>query len=65
MSELIIKYMITESERRAKEKWQRKNQDKAKYYSYKSQAKKYVRDYADEDDLIDLKNLIEEELRNI
>ncbi|WP_304974523.1 hypothetical protein [uncultured Limosilactobacillus sp.] len=44
--------------KRAKKKWDDKNKDKNRVYRYRSYARKFIRDLADEDDLKELEELI-------
>ena len=56
--------MVTEAEKRAKKKWDKKNKDKNRMYRYRSYARKFVRDLATEDDLKELRKMIDERLNN-
>lgn len=58
-------FTTTEAERRAKEKWQQENREKAKIYSYKSTAKNFIRNHATEEDLIELEELIEDKRKSL
>lgn len=53
---------MSEAKKRANRKWDEKNKEKARKYQYRSVAKSYVRKYADEHDLLELKQMIEERL---
>ena len=53
---------ISEAQLRANKKWNDKNKDKQRIYRYRSYARKYVRDIANEDDLKELRKMIEERL---
>lgn len=50
--------MVSEAQKRAKKKWDDKNKDKNRVYRYRSYARKFIRDLADEDDLKELEELI-------
>lgn len=53
---------ISEAQLRANKKWNDKNKDKQRIYRYRSYARKYVRDIANEDDLKELRKMIDERL---
>ena len=52
----------SEAQLKAAKKWNDKNKDKQRVYRYRSYARKYVRDIANEDDLKELQALINERL---
>ncbi len=52
--------MTSEAQKRANAKWKSKNKDKQQVYRYRSQAKKFIREFATADDLDDLLLLINE-----
>ena len=54
--------MVSEAQLKANKKWNDKNKDKQRVYRYRSYARKYVRDIANEDDLKELQALINERL---
>ncbi|MBP2058597.1 hypothetical protein J2Z60_001785 [Lactobacillus colini] len=56
---------LTEARKRANAKWKQANKDKQKIYQYRSSAKKYIKEYADRDELIELKNIIDDKLNNL
>ena len=56
--------MVSEAQQRAKKKWDDKNKDKNRIYRYRSYARKYVRDIASQDDLLELRKMIDEKLNN-
>lgn len=56
--------MVSEAQQRAKKKWDDKNKDKNRIYRYRSYARKFVRDLATEDDLKELRKLIDDRLDN-
>lgn len=51
---------LTEAQKRAKEKYNEKNREKTRYYSYKATAKSFIRNNATLKDLEEIKTLIEE-----
>ena len=53
---------ISEAQLRANKKWNDKNKDKQRIYRYRSYARKDVRDIANEDDLKELRKMIDERL---
>lgn len=60
-------FTTTEAERAAKKKWQDKNKEKAKSYTYKSNAKNFILKHASIEELDFLLELIKErreELKN-
>lgn len=52
--------MTSEAQKKANAKWKSKNKDKQQVYRYRSQAKKFIREFATADDLNDLLLLINE-----
>ena len=56
--------MVSEAQQRAKKKWDDKNKEKNRIYRYRSYARKYVRDIASQDDLLELRKMIDEKLNN-
>lgn len=55
---------LSEARRRANKKWNDKNKDKQKVYRYRSSAKKFIRDLASDDDLKELRQMIDERLND-
>ncbi|MGU9970908.1 hypothetical protein [Limosilactobacillus fermentum] len=53
---------ISDAKKKANRKWNEANKDKQRIYLYRSHAKKYVRDIASEDDLKELRQMIDERL---
>jgi hypothetical protein len=53
---------LSDAKKKANKKWNEKNKEKSRKYQYRSMAKSYVRNYADEKDLLDLKQMIEDKL---
>lgn len=56
--------MVSEAQLRANKKWSDKNKDKQRIYRYRSYARKFIRDLADDDDLKELQEMIQERLNN-
>lgn len=56
--------MISEAQKRAKKKWNDKNKEKNRIYRYRSYARKFVRDIATNDDLKELRKMINNRLNN-
>lgn len=55
--------MVSEAQLKANKKWDDKNPDKKRIYRYRSYARKYVGDIASEDDLKELRQMIDERLK--
>lgn len=55
--------MLSEARKKANKKWDDKNKEKRKLYQYRSYAKKYVKELASEEDLIELRRMIDERLK--
>lgn len=53
-------YTTTEAQRRAKAKWQKKNREKAAYYTAKSTAKRFITELATDEDLAEITHIIKE-----
>lgn len=51
---------LTEAQKRAKQKYNEKNKEKTRYYSYKASAKSFIRNNATLEDLEDIEKLIED-----
>lgn len=56
--------MITEAQKKAIKKYQAKHRNKAYRYQAKSRAKKFIRDFARRDELLELRKMIDEKLKN-
>ncbi len=54
--------MVSEAQKRAKQKWDNNNKEKNRIYRYRSYARKFVRDLATDDDLRELQKMITERL---
>lgn len=55
--------MLSEARKKANKKWDDKNKEKRKLYQYRSYAKKYVKELASEEDLLELRQMIDERLK--
>lgn len=49
---------------KANKKWAEKNKDKQRLYLYRSHAKKFIREIATDDDLKELRKMIDERLND-
>ena len=56
--------MVSEAQLKANKKWNDKNKDKQRIYRYRSYARKFISDLADDDDLKELQEMIQERLNN-
>lgn len=54
--------MVSEAQKKVNEKWKAANKEKQKIYGYRSQAKKFINEFATQDDLAELKKMIEEKI---
>lgn len=54
--------MTSEAQKRANEKWKAANKEKQKIYRYRSQAKKFINEFASQDDLLELRKMIDDKL---
>lgn len=54
--------MVSEAQKRAKQKWDNNNKEKTRIYRYRSYARKFIRDLATDDDLRELQKMIAERL---
>lgn len=52
----------SEAQLKAAKKWNDKNKDKQRVYRYRSYARKFIRDLATDDDLKELRKMIDERL---
>ncbi|MBI0151308.1 hypothetical protein [Bifidobacterium sp. M0353] len=55
---------MSEAKKAANKKWDMANRERKRYITAKSQAKSFVRNYATQDDLENLKKIIEEKQKN-
>lgn len=55
--------MTSEAQKRANEKWKAANKEKQKIYRYRSQAKKFINEFASQNDLLELRKMIDEKLK--
>ena len=58
----VAENKTSEAQLKAAKKWNDKNKDKQRVYRYRSYARKYVRDIASQDDLLELRKMIDERL---
>lgn len=57
--------MTSEAQKRANEKWKAANKEKQKIYRYRSQAKKFINEFASQDDLLELRKMIDGKLNKM
>lgn len=57
--------MTSEAQKRANEKWKAANKEKQKIYRYRSQAKKFIDKFASQNDLLELRKMIDERLKEL
>ena len=57
--------MTSEAQKRANEKWKAPNKEKQKIYRYRSQAKKFINEFASQDDLLELRKMIDDKLNKM
>lgn len=50
--------VATESQKKARDKWNKKNKEKSKMYNYKSRGKSFILDYANSKDLDEYESYI-------
>lgn len=55
---------LSEARKRANKNWDNKNKDKKNYIVAKSQAKRFIKKFATENDLKDLEKMIEEQKKS-
>ena len=55
--------MVSESQKRASEKYRKKNKRQYYYYDLKSKSRNFIRNHATVEDLIELQELISEQLK--
>ncbi|KRM64581.1 hypothetical protein FC35_GL001284 [Limosilactobacillus coleohominis DSM 14060] len=53
---------VSKAQRKANKKWNDKNKNKQRIYRYRSYARKFIRDLATENDLKELREMIDERL---
>lgn len=51
---------VTESQKRARDKWDEENKERKKYISHRARARSFIRDHATAEDLDELESLIHE-----
>lgn len=52
--------MATESQRKARNKWNQKNKDKQKIYNYRSHTKTFINSYANSKDIKEIEKLLQQ-----
>ena len=57
--------MTSEAQKRANEKWKAANKEKQQIYRYRSQAKKFINEFASQDDLLELRKMIDDKLNKM
>ena len=57
--------MTSEAQKRANEKWKAANKEKQKIYRYRSQAKKFINEFASQRDLLELRKMIDDKLNKM
>ena len=57
--------MTSEAQKRANEKRKAANKEKQKIYRYRSQAKKFINEFASQDDLLELRKMIDDKLNKM
>ena len=55
---------VTEAQKRANKAWADKNKERRNYLSRRSSARSFIRNVATQEDLLELKNMIEERLKD-
>lgn len=56
---------LSPARKKANAKWNKAHKDKQRIYQYRSSAKKFINEFATQDDLIKLKDLIDKKLGNM
>lgn len=54
---------LSDAQKKANEKWKDANREKQKIYNYKSKAKKFINEFVSQDDLLELRKMIDEKLK--
>ncbi|KRM81478.1 hypothetical protein [Ligilactobacillus ruminis] len=54
---------VSDTQKKANEKWKAANKEKQKIYRYRLQAKKFINEFASQDDLLELCKMIDEKLK--
>lgn len=57
--------MTSEAQKRANEEWKAANKEKQKIYRYRSQAKKFINEFASQGDLLELRKMIDDKLNKM
>lgn len=56
---------LSKAKAESNKRWDDKNKDKKRIYRYRSYARKYVRDIASKDDLLELQQMIVDKLKQM
>ncbi|WP_288552365.1 hypothetical protein [uncultured Ligilactobacillus sp.] len=56
---------VSDAQKKANEKWKAANREKQKIYNYKSKAKKFINEFASQDDLLELRKMIDDKLNKM
>lgn len=56
---------VSQAQKKANRKWRKGNPEQARKISYRSTARTFIRNWADEEDLIELETLINERRKQI
>lgn len=56
---------LSEAKAKSNKRWDDKNKDKKRIYRYRSYSRKYVRDIASKDDLLELQQMIDKRLKEL
>ena len=54
---------VSDAQKKANEKWKAANREKQKIYNYKSKVKKFINEFVSQDDLLELRKMIDEKLK--
>lgn len=54
--------MISEAQKKATKKYQAKNKEKQRVYRYRSYSRKFIKDIANKNDLLELRKMIDDRL---
>ncbi|MGF0104387.1 hypothetical protein ACTQ2W_04215 [Ligilactobacillus ruminis] len=56
---------VSDAQKKANEKWKAANREKQKIYNYKSKAKKFINEFVSQDDLLELRKMIDDKLNKM
>lgn len=60
----MVDYKTSEAQRKASRNWEEKNPDRKRYIRYRSNARTFVRHWADDEDMQELIDIYKEENKN-